>query len=226
MRRRTFWGRIRYLGDEVGERGRELFIVTVYGDGSRTVRAMCEMDDSEVIRDVTYTVDAAFRPVDAFVRLRVEQAFRGVAWFRFGTDVAECEGFNQGDGRVSQRVELERPARSFGPHPVVCDAWHLAAYDTEGPPKQPLADTFVSSTLPDGSSGPMLETMDVHVEHLGRERISVPAGEFDTEHFAFHLSGQPDEHVWVVPGDWQMIKIRWDLLSTTYELVELREGTP
>ena len=70
MRHRTYAGKIVYLTDGAGEMGRERFRVTVHDDGRRTLRAICEMDDDELLRDVTHTVDRHFRPLDAFVRLR------------------------------------------------------------------------------------------------------------------------------------------------------------
>ncbi len=68
MQHRTYSYKIQYLGD-AGERGREWCTVTVHGNGDRTLRALCEMDDSQVLRDVTSTVDAHWRPKDVFVRV-------------------------------------------------------------------------------------------------------------------------------------------------------------
>lgn len=56
MQHRTYRYKINYIGPQ-GERGREWCVVTVHGNGDRTIRARCEMDDSQVLRDVTYTVD-------------------------------------------------------------------------------------------------------------------------------------------------------------------------
>jgi hypothetical protein len=179
------------------------------------------MDDSEVLRDVVYTVDGQWRPVDAFVRLTVRDRFMGSGWFRFTDDAAECESFTAATGRLSQRVTTDGRARSFGPHPVACDAWHLARFDPTGPARQELAGSLMSSVLPNGASGPLLEPMDVLVERVGPQRVTVPAGTFDTQHFRFVLADAPDEHVWVLDDDFVMVRIRWDVTSTTYELVEL-----
>ena len=45
MNHATYRGKIVYRTDGKGEEGREFFSVTVQPDGSRTLRALCEMDN-------------------------------------------------------------------------------------------------------------------------------------------------------------------------------------
>jgi hypothetical protein len=223
MQHRSYRGKIRYLGDPpVGERGREWFNVTVHGDGSRILRSYCEMDDSQVLRDVTYAIDKSWRPLDAFVRLSVKDAFFGSSWFRFGANEVECEGLTASEGRFSQRAAVEQWPRSFGAHPVVCDIWHLAAWDWNGPKAQAWPG-IMSSPLPNGASGPMIGRSTIRAEYHGPETVTVPAGTFRCHHFVFplHESGKPPEHVWFAGKDFLFVKIRWDLLKTTYELMEI-----
>ena len=226
---RTYSGKVAYIGDTVGERGREWFTVSVGPTGSRTVQARCEIDDSQVLRHVHYSVDAQWRPLDAHIRLEVGGAFLGTGWFRFdpvssdGGGLAECETQMRDGGRVSQR--MERSAGStFGAHPVVCDVWHLGAH----PPATCLPGVarghtaFMSSLLPNGASGPMLSTMTYDVVYEADESVTVPAGTFDTHHYRYVFSdGHADEHIWYTSDDLILVQIRWDLLSTTYQLVEL-----
>ncbi|MSO65805.1 MAG: hypothetical protein EXQ85_08435 [Alphaproteobacteria bacterium] len=224
MQHRTYGGKIRYLGDApVGERGREWFTVTVHQDGGRTLRSLCEMDDSQVLRDVTYTVDRLWRPVDAFVRLTVRDRFFGSSWFRFGGKTVECEGFTAGEGRFSQSVAVGSWPKSFGPHPVVCDIWHLGAWNWKAGERAQGWPCIMSSPLPNGASGPMIGQSMLRAEYVGEEDVTVPAGTFRCHHFVFPLreSGKPPEHVWYSGDDLLFVKIRWDLLKTTYELVEL-----
>ena len=179
MPHRTVRGRIAYRHDEHGERGREWFTVTVQGDGARTVRAQCEMDDEVLLRDVTYSVDGAWRPLDAFVRLVRNGRFVGSAWFRFDDDGAECESLTALEGRVSQRREtLGRPLL-FAPHPLVCDGWQASAYDySRGPGRQRLDPCSNSSSRPDGGSGPSIGIVHKDLEYVGDETVTVPAGTF------------------------------------------------
>ena len=48
----------------------------------------------------------------------------------------------------------------------------------------------------DGCSGPQLETMRFGLEYVGKEKIEVPAGEFNSHHYKFLLadSGGPRLH--------------------------------
>lgn len=229
MNQRTLRGKIIYIGDSLGERGREWFTVTVQPDGSRTLRSRCEIDDAEinhtrVLRDVIYTLDGKWRPQDAFVRLNVDGDFMGSAWFRFTETLVECEGFTANEGRFSQRLPVSSWPRSFGPHPVVCDIWHLGGWDWGSGETTQSWQAIMSSPLPNGASGPMIGDSRFSAEYLGEERITVPAGTFDCHHFAFPLSHEPEyspEHVWYTGDDMTFVKIRWDYSKTSYELVEL-----
>jgi hypothetical protein len=217
MEHHAWSGRVDYIHDERGERGREWFTVTTHEDGRRVVRARCEMDDTEILRDVTFTM-RGFEPEEAYVRLVVK-----------GNDVeARCESLISGGGRISQVVKTHGRTRSFGPHPVVCDCFHTSLYDPSlEEPVQRFSGILNSSLEPDGSSGPMIGEWEFGIELVGEERITVPAGTFDTLHYRFHLdnAGWEPEELWVLPGSRQLVKIYWSVLKTTYVLAEL-DGDP
>ena len=131
---RTVRGTIRYTSkkperlDE--ERGREYFTINVHGDGKRTCIAHCEIDDRpSVMRDITYSLDEDWYPMDCFVRLAVNDRFMGSGWFRFGPDFAECETYTSLDGRVTQRMATQGRLKTFQNHAIVCDAWHMRLFD-------------------------------------------------------------------------------------------------
>lgn len=234
---RSYRGRISYVHDGDGstpgpyERGREWITVSVAPDGARTLIARCEMDDSQLERHVIYAVDPQWRPIDASIRLAAAGAFVGTGWFRFDDAMAECETFMADGGRVSQRLSRQTGpamrATSFGAHPVSCDVWHLGGYRPTGEPRPPARHTaFMSSRLPNGASGPMLATMSYGVEEMGVEEVTVPAGTFACHHYRYVFDdGHPDEHVWYTGDDLILVKLRWDLLRTTYVLTEL-DGDP
>ena len=67
----------------------------------------------------------------------------------------------------------------------------------------------------------MIGLGNIRVEHLGPEEVTGPAGTFACEHFRFLLKERPPEDLWCTVDDYLMVKIRCDLLETTYELVEL-----
>jgi hypothetical protein len=231
MEHRSVRGRLSYLHDRQGETGREWFSVTVQPDRSRTLRAVCEMDDERLLRDVTYSVDGQWRPRDAYVRLVRGGEFQGAGWFRFDGAGAECEAFTAADGRISQRVEIAGGAQLFAPHPVSCDGWQAAAFDfARGPGLQRLARCTNSSSRPDGASGPMLGRVFKDLEYVGDEQLTVAAGSFAARHMRIHprqgaMASWPPLEFWVTGEDFLLVRMRWELLETTYDLVEL-EGEP
>lgn len=229
--RRRYRGKILYIGDTTGERGREWFTVTVEPDGTRTLRAESEIDTAEinktrVLRDVTMTLDGQWRPLDAFVRILIDDRFGGSTWFRFSEGLVECEGFTAGEGRISQKFPVDGWARDFLPHPVVSDVWHFAAWNLANAARRQQWTSFTTSPLPNGASGPMIGTTHFLSEYMGEESVTVPAGTFRCKHFRFPLDDdrpgavQPED-CWLTGDDLLFVKIRWDFARTTYELVAL-----
>ncbi len=159
---RSVRGTIRYTSKKPDrmdqERGREYFMINVHSDGKRTCIAHSEIDDRpSVMRDITYSIDADWYPLDCFVRLTVDDRFMGSGWFRFGPDFAECETNTSLDGRVSQRMETNGRLRTFQNHAIVCDAWHMRLFDrSKGPEVQSIDEMLLSSPDHRGATGPML----------------------------------------------------------------------
>lgn len=231
MQHRSYRGKILYLTDGKGEMGREYFHVTVHGNGDRTLRAYVEMDDDDLIRDVTYTVNRAFQPLDAFVRLTIKDRFTGSAWYRFSDTQMECEAFTAGEGRIRYERATTKRAGSFGCHPVCCDTWHCAAAWHSGgtPGRRTLTEVGMSSYLPNGGSGPDLGQIDLNVDYVDDKRVTTPAGSFATRHYVNLRVGapanRPPVEIWAFSSDFIPATIRWELLKQTYELVEL-DHTP
>ncbi len=112
---RRIRARIHYTSDKPDrkgqERGREYFTITVHADGRRTLRAYTEIDDApNVMRDVTLSLGADWRPTDCFVRLSVGDQMMGTSWFQFTDTEAICEGYTVNEGRISQRYPLKAAA--------------------------------------------------------------------------------------------------------------------
>ena len=224
MPHRTIRGRIDYIRDDAGVSGREWFTVTVQPNGERTLRAHCEMDDVNLLRDVVQTVDANWLPVDSFVRLTKDGAFIGGAWFRFTDRAVECEAYTVAEGRVSQVIETGERVRIFASHPLMTDGWQCAAFDrASSETTQTIAPWANSSPRPDGGSGPLAAVGHKIIDYVGEETLSVPAGRFDCRHFRLHASNPeaPPLETWVTGEDSQLVRLRWDLLESEYVLAEL-----
>ena len=244
MPHRTIRGRIRYTSNQPGreghERGREHFTITIHRDGRRTLRAVSEIDDPPpVLRDVTLSLGADWRPRDASVRLSVDDHFVGSSWFAFHEHTIECEGYTAREGRISQRLELDGPPCTFGAHPIQGDAWHLNIVDlSRGPHWQTYPRLVMSSLDHRGATGPMLvvHPIGLRLAYLGEQRVTVVAGTFDALHFRYgppsgeapvETSNAPTRHppyeIWcTADGEYLFLKaFVTGYMMTAYELVEL-----
>lgn len=232
---RTIRGTIRYTSKKPDrmdeERGREYFTINVHSDGKRTCIAHCEIDDRpSVMRDITYSLDEDWYPLDCFVRIAVNDRFMGSGWFRFADGYAECETYTALDGRVTQRMETNGRLVTFQNHAIVCDSWHMRLFDRSkaGEGVQSIDEMLLSSPDHRGATGPMLFRIGFGVEYVGEETIDVEAGNFDALHFRFVSSpGLPEAHppydIWCT-NDGDFIFLRGDIggyMQTFYELVEL-----
>ncbi len=243
-------GKIHYTSDKPDrkgqERGREYFTITVHGDGHRTLRAYTEIDDApNVMRDVTLSLGADWKPTDCFVRLSVGDKMVGSSWFRFGPNLAECEGYTVAEGRISQTFALDRPLAGFGTHPIQGDAFLTRIVDvSQGPSNHAYQDVMMCSLDHRGATGPMLmpHPLGVRLAFKGRERITVAAGTFNALHFRYSESTDDDGETRNAPGkhppydlwctdDGDYVFLRaWvtGYMMTRYELTEYERiaGTP
>jgi hypothetical protein len=201
---RGYRGKILYVHDRRGETGREWFHRTDWTNGTHTFRAVCELDDIGMVRDVTHTVTEDFRPLDCYARLQWEDAL-SEGWFWFGEREALCEALVPALGRISQRVELPERPRWFGSHPLCSDGLIGAAYDPgRGAEAVP---GYVSSALVTGSDGPMLVPFLLErLEELEPEELEVPAGGYSCRHFRIRYGGGKVQEIWS-DSRFQMIKV-------------------
>jgi len=226
---RRLRGRLNYVHRERGVTGGEWWNIAVADDGTRTLTANCEMHDDAVQRDVVYSVDSDFLPLDAFVRLAVAGVSQGSGWFRFTDGHVEAEGWTRQHGRFSQRVATAGRAQLFAPHPVQSDAWQTAAFvhpiqPGTQPSRQYFDRCFNPSPLPNGASGPMLSKTDKHIEFVANEDILVPAGRFSCGHYRIHARDYVEPlEIWVFGPDRILALCSWSLLNSRYELVHFEE---
>ncbi len=226
MQHRTYSGRIAYLQNGVEERGREWFTVTVHQDGRRTARTMVEMEDRDLLRDSTQSVDRDWYPTDAYIRLTLGDRFVGAAWYSFDSNSAACENLTEATGRTRYRRDIGYRPPLFGTHALLNDGWLVAAFDRDrGDSKRHTnVGGFVCSQTPDGSTGPDLNRIDLTQAYLGEERITVPAGTFETRHTQYIFPSRPPIDYWTTLEDFVPVRVRSTQLESTYELVEFDAG--
>lgn len=145
-----------YRYDDSGESGREWVTLTSDQEGTRTVRALSELDDVGLRRDATITYGPDLRAQNGYIHMIQHGAFLGAGWFRFGADFVALEAETAAEGRVSQRMDFDEPLGVFAPHPVFLDGWHAWFHNPNGPAVQNLRNCITSSPLWHGASGPMI----------------------------------------------------------------------
>jgi hypothetical protein len=227
MQHRMIRGRLRYTGP-AGERGREWFAFTVHADGSRVLRSQSEIDEGEVLRDVTYGLGPDWRPRHCAISLRVRDRFAGSGWFLFDEHEASCESFTAVEGRISQRVATPERVRSFGSHAITADGLMTAVFSFGGPKRQHFDNMYMSSYAFNGATGPMLLPIAFGFDYLGQEDVEVPAGRFRCHRLRYVLEGSavdghPTYDNWVTAdGDCVIVQAHVGAPKDyLYQLVEL-----
>jgi hypothetical protein len=223
MEHRTTSGRIDYITDGSGLMGFEEFRITSHEDGSRVLRAYCEMFNDRLIRDVHLSVDAGWRPQTAFVELRIDDRLVGSGHYMFGDETVELQRVTAAGGRELLSRSLPGVASTFGSHSLQNDAWMYAAFDAQRGTQQDavMENAVVCSRLPNGGDGPDLHLSAQHHRYLDNESVTTPAGRFDCRHYQFLFEQWPPIHYWIHGDDYLLVRCRWDLFNQTYELAKL-----
>ncbi len=241
MKHRRIRGRISYTSkkpemmDQV--RGDEIFNITHHSDGKMTVRAYCEIHDPEptVMRDIIYSTDQKFNPLDCHIRLTVGDAFMGSGWFKFNLDenrsgTIECESFGPAIGRVSQRTETHGPFDGFGTHPIICDAQMCRVIDRSNGANRRNVRVFLPSPDHRGASPPIISEVNIGLEYVGEDKVTTKAGTFECFHFRYvdddgpGMGGKqhPAYDMWVTRDEFIFVQGGvGGYMATWYELVEL-----
>lgn len=224
MTARRWSGLIRYHGPGGVENGREWFDMLPHA-GGRTLRALCEMDELALTRDVTMALDADSRPLDAFVRITQGGVVRGATLFTCGPREVTCEGTTLELGRIVQRRALDAPLGYLGLHPLVGDALVTLCRGTDRPGEFVTVHGLTNSHSPNGELGLLAVPTHIDVAWLGPERIAVEAGTFDAQHYALRWQPHwPPADIWVHGDDALFLRLTWSLIDARYELAELRPG--
>lgn len=208
--------------------GEEHWSLTRDLTGVRTLVVHCEMafGTDDVVRDSTLSVDAAFQPIDAYVRILNHGRCTGMGWFRFAEAEAEGESWNAIEGRLSERVAIERPMRGFGIHALMGDGWLAATFPA---PLEPGREHFSGRNLLHslhhfGATGPRLEVSTSGLRYEGRETISVPAGRFDCHRLTFvgMTNAHPPYTMWI-SADGDFLYVRGEVAGYMDSVFELEE---
>lgn len=188
--------------------GREEWTLTVQTDGSRTMRTFFDGGrDSQQI-NVVYRSDASFRFLEAFSNAYSKGELIGSGFYAADGDGLEVVT-RSARGLHAERLPVTEPY-SVLLHPPSLDGWHFGRYDRARGGPQPVS-TFVFGAV-DG--GPRVAAFPITLEFVGHERITVPAGTFDTDHYRFGCNTD----VWIMGADHIMVRHEYRTSGTRFEL--------
>ena len=214
-------GTIQYRGPD-GETGREWFQMLGHGKHGRTLRALCRMDDIDLWRDVSMSLDHAAHPRDAFVRVTQGGRVQGSMLYTVTPDALELDGVTAEHGRISRRITLESPLPYLGLHPLVGDALVALCRGTDAPGEFRTVHGYTNSSSPNGETGLLAVPSAIAAAYLGRESVTIPAGIFDGCHYQLRWQPQwPVADLWVSGEEALFLRLTWGLNRSCYELTEL-----
>lgn len=209
-------GKIAYkLIDSGAWRGDEDFRLTVFQDGSKTIRITNNLGETSFFRDVVLRVEENLRPVDLYISHWQDGAHRGTGYYwlnggKISALISAPEGLLQQTIDVPEKFSIAtRPQATFG--------WHFWYFDFDKGGSQ-SANIFVTAEPVGKDVGSITGYMEeFEVKLLGEERIRVPAGTFDT----WHLMVGGVYEIWVEKQDLLTVKLLREAKNRVYELVEL-----
>ncbi|MCB2109226.1 MAG: hypothetical protein KDE14_16060, partial [Rhodobacteraceae bacterium] len=214
-------GVVDYVQHDGVARGREWFSMHRYA-GGRVFRACCQMNQEALIRDATWTMDDAWRPLDGHVRVILDSKIIGSTWYAFDGNSVRCEARTSAHGHVSQTQISDRPYEFLGLHPLLADGLLGAARGRTDPGRERFIRSITCSYSQNGETELLALPIDIGVAYLGDEQLSVPAGTFMASRYAVRWRPEwaPADY-WVFGDDYVFLKSDWAVSSLTCELVSL-----
>jgi len=215
-------GNILYRGAGGIAIGRERFELAGHA-GGHVLRAFCEMDDIGLLRDVTLSLDEAWRPLDAFCRITRAGVVEAATWFGVEDDAVRVEGV-VGGNRIGQSLPTDGRCAYLGLHPLQGDALIVTQRGEDEPGLFRTVQGITNSISPNGDIGLDGVPVAIDVAFIGYESIVVAAGRFEARRYALRWSPEwPPADVWVRKHDCVFLKMQWSLIDNWYELAELVE---
>jgi hypothetical protein len=189
--------------------GDDHWTMTVLSDGSRLLGSTSRRPEGGgSLLVMTLHVDAGFRPVDAYENVYSAGRWLGAGHFLVDGAVLRMS-INGPDGHFI--LSADAPGQfSLLLHPPAADGWHFAFYDhvEGGVQRHPVC------TVGRARRGVACEFNEVDLSFVGRERITVPAGSFDTQRYRF---GETTE-IWTTGPDRIVVRHVFGAAQSSTEL--------
>ncbi|MEC3911429.1 hypothetical protein U5A82_13445 [Sphingobium sp. CR2-8] len=220
---RRLSGRIAYRVADGSETGHEHFDLSSH-PGGHILRALCVLDDAALLRDVSLSMGADWRPRDGYCRLTRDGREEAALWFDVGVDAVRVEGRVAGAALPSHRIATDGPLVYLGLHPLQGDALIVQARGIDRPGTFVPIDAITNSISPNGDEAVGACPVRIDVAYIGQTDIHVTAGTFAARHYQLRWRDDwPPADLWVRQQDCLFLAMRWSHVPTTYELTDFAE---
>lgn len=221
---RRLRGEIAYRGADGAALGREYFDLSSHSAG-HVLRAQCVLDDVRLIRDVSLSLDRAWRPKDGYCRIDRAGETESICWFRVSDDGVHVDQSLRGDVLPAAFLPTESRIPYLGLHPLQGDALIVEQRGTASPGTFRAVHAVTNSISPNGDEDVGAQSMLIHVAYLGVEQISVAAGSFSARRYALRWRDDwPPADLWVREKDNLFLLMRWPMIQSWYELDRWEEA--
>lgn len=212
-------GTYQYLGDNGDrERGIEKFRMNVHPDGTRTMIMWHDLYARNLQYSVMLRVAEDFRPIQAFANYWSENGYKGSTFITVNGNTLEAVTHGP-VGQVNQTMDVP-DALSIGTHPVSGDGWHQWHVDPDASGQQRTGALYGIESSGDLTKPPLGSLVYMPIEILGEERVTVPAGTFDT--MKYQMAGRTN--IWVTMPDRLVVRMENASRGHIYELTSLERG--
>lgn len=217
-------GEIGYFDASGARTGRELFSLSRHGDGSRTLRAQCEMDDDDLVRDSLLMLAPDGKPSEAYVRIVEAGTPLGSGWYRFAGGEVEAHVLEPGCPPVLQSIRLPDEILFFGSHALANDAWLARLAETLPKGSSARLDNLVTCSLQANGGGvPAIHVTAARIEYVGDTEVEVAPGNLPCRHYRVGYGDYPPLDMWVTGPERILVRMTWGHLAGRYELLALSE---
>jgi hypothetical protein len=218
--RRRITGTIVYRGADGSAQGHEYFDLSSH-TGGHILRALCVLDDVDLLRDVTIGMDTDWRPIDGYCRLTRGGRDEAALWLRVGADGVRVDADLAGTRQPTQHIATERRLPYLGLHPLQGDALIVTQRGTDRPGIFVDVETVTNSISPNGDEAVGAVRMAIAVAYVGTEQIAVAAGHFTARRYALRWREDwPAADLWVRQEDCLFLQMRWSQVPSWYELID------
>ncbi|MET0241223.1 MAG: hypothetical protein ABW184_15125 [Sphingobium sp.] len=215
-------GRIDYRTDGIVT-GHEHFDIVSHA-GGHILRALCVLDDADLVRDVTLAMDRQWRPLDGYCRVTHGGVTQAGLWFDVEEDGVVVSARVGGQRLPIQRIATDGPLLYLGLHPLQGDGL-ISLVRGAGRPGEFLPIQAVTNSIsPNGDEDIAAQSMVIDVAYLGETQVIVRAGAFPARHYRLRWREDwPAADLWV-RADGLFLKMLWAVVPTVYELAVLEEA--